>query len=44
MADLVVAGAGMAGLVAAGFSHRGAVVLDLFPQTHHVEVVTVLER
>lgn len=33
-----------AGLVAVGFAHRGAVVLDLFPQTHHVEVVTLFER
>jgi len=27
-----------------GFVHRTSIVLDLFPQTHHVEVVSVLER
>jgi tRNA/tmRNA/rRNA uracil-C5-methylase (TrmA/RlmC/RlmD family) len=27
-----------------GYRHRSSVVLDLFPQTPHVEVVTVLDR
>ena len=27
-----------------GFQHRSTEVLDLFPQTPHVEAVTVLER
>lgn len=27
-----------------GFQHLSSTVLDLFPQTHHVEVVSVLER
>jgi 23S rRNA (uracil1939-C5)-methyltransferase len=42
--DPVAMARDVAGLVAAGFVHREAVVLDLFPQTHHVEVVTLLER
>ena len=28
----------------AGYHHRTSTVLDLFPQTHHVEVVTRFER
>lgn len=31
-------------LVHAGYRLRSAVVLDLFPQTHHVEIVSALER
>jgi 23S rRNA (uracil1939-C5)-methyltransferase len=31
-------------LVEHGYSHRGSRVLDLFPHTPHVEVVTVLDR
>jgi tRNA/tmRNA/rRNA uracil-C5-methylase (TrmA/RlmC/RlmD family) len=42
--DPVAMARDVAGLVAVGFDHREAVVLDLFPQTHHVEVVTLLER
>ena len=31
-------------LVGHGYQHRSSVVLDLFPHTPHVEVVTVLDR
>jgi 23S rRNA (uracil1939-C5)-methyltransferase len=31
-------------LAESGFEHCGAEVLDLFPNTPHVEVVTVFER
>lgn len=31
-------------LAAAGWAHRSTVVLDLFPNTHHVEAVTRFER
>lgn len=31
-------------LVEAGFAHRSSTVLDLFPNTHHVEVVTRFDR
>jgi 23S rRNA (uracil1939-C5)-methyltransferase len=27
-----------------GYDHARSLVLDLFPQTHHVEVVTTFER
>ena len=30
-------------LADAGFTHVESVVVDLFPQTHHVEVVTLLD-
>jgi 23S rRNA (uracil1939-C5)-methyltransferase len=31
-------------MAAHGYEHRGSTVLDLFPNTHHVEVVTVFDR
>lgn len=42
--DPVAMARDVAGLVEHGFRHVEAVVLDLFPQTHHVEVVTLLTR
>ena len=42
--DPVAMARDVSGLVGSGFHHRAAIVLDLFPQTHHVEVVTLLER
>ena len=41
--DAAALGRDAALLVAAGYSHRGSVVLDLFPNTFHVEVVTVFD-
>jgi tRNA/tmRNA/rRNA uracil-C5-methylase (TrmA/RlmC/RlmD family) len=31
-------------LAAAGYDHRGSTVVDLFPHTPHVEVVTRFDR
>ena len=42
--DPVAGARDIALLGAHGFGHRSSTVLDLFPQTHHVEVVSLLER
>jgi len=34
----------VAGLVALGYTVESVTLVDLFPHTHHVEVVTVLVR
>ncbi|MFM8861458.1 MAG: class I SAM-dependent RNA methyltransferase, partial [Acidimicrobiia bacterium] len=38
------AGRDLALLGRAGFRPQRSVVVDLFPHTHHVEIVTLLER
>lgn len=42
--DAAAAGRDVALLTRAGYRPRRSVVVDLFPHTHHVEIVTVLER
>ena len=42
--DAAAAGRDIGRLVEAGYAHHRSTVIDAFPQTHHVEVVTTLDR